>query len=112
MMHEVLHCIAMCIAFNVKNKEQLGKIFLNGDVLPWKDKVNHLGFTLTCDCSSACDTMEKRASFISRQYNLNQEFSFAKAEVKLKMSRLYNTVFYGSNCWEFGSEQFEKFSKS
>ena len=102
----------MCIAFNVKKKEQLGKILLNGDVLPWKDKVNHLGFTLTSDCSSACDTMEKRASFISRQYNLNQEFSFAKPEVKLKMSRLYNTAFYGSNCWEFGSEQFEKFSKS
>ena len=37
----------MCIAFQCKNKEQLGSIKLNGDPLPWKDKVNHLGFSLT-----------------------------------------------------------------
>ena len=102
----------MCIAFNCKNKEQLGKITLNGDVLPWKEKVNHLGYTLTSDCSSACDIMEKRASFISRQYSLNQEFSFAKPEIKMKMCRLYNTAFYGSNCWDFSSEEFGKFAKS
>ena len=102
----------MCIAFNCKNKEKLGTIRLNGDVLPWKDKVNHLGYTLSSDCSSANDVMEKRASFISRVYSLNQEFSFATPETRLQMCRLYNTAFYGSNCWEFSSEQLEKFSKT
>ena len=102
----------MCIAFNCKNQEQLSKIRLNGDVLPWKSKVNHLGYTLTSDCSSSCDVMEKRATFISRVYSLNQEFSFAKPEIKLQMCRLYNTAFYGSNCWDFSSDQVEKFART
>ena len=45
-------------------------------------------------------------------YNLNQEFNFANHETRLKMCRLYNTVFYGSNCWEFSSEQLNMFSKT
>ena len=28
------------------------------------------------------------------------------------MCRLYNTAFYGSNCWEFASEQMEKFART
>ena len=72
----------MCIAFTPKNQEQLADVMLNGNVLPWKAKVNHLGYTLTRDCSSASDVMEKRAAFISRVYSLKQEFSFAETEIK------------------------------
>jgi hypothetical protein len=61
------------IAFQCKNKEQLVSIKLNGDPLPWKDKVNHLGFTLPSNCSSPSDVMEKRATFISNVYSLIQE---------------------------------------
>ena len=60
----------ICIAFKVKNTELLSKIILNGNVLPWKNKVNHLGYTLTSDCTSASDFQNKRAAFISRQYSL------------------------------------------
>ena len=35
---------------------------------------------------------------------INQEFFFASAEIKLKMARLYNTSFFGSNTWNFKSE--------
>ena len=102
----------MCIAFKCKDVKDLNAIKLNGDALPWKTKVNHLGFTLTSDCMSASDIMEKRASFISTVYSLNQEFAFATPEIRLKMCHLYNTAFYGSNCWEFSSDQFAKFSKT
>ena len=102
----------MCIAFHCKTKSNLASIKLNGDVLPWKEKVNHLGFTLTSDRSSASDIMEKRATFISTVYSLNQEFAFASPEIRLKMCRLYNTAFYGSNCWEFSSNQMDSFSKT
>ena len=102
----------MCIAFQCKNKEQLGSIKLNGDSLPWKDKVNHLGFSLTSNCSSASDVMVKRATFISNVYSLNQEFCFASPENKLKLCRLYNTAFYGSNCWDFSTAEVEKFAKT
>ena len=102
----------MCIAFQCKNKEQLGSIKLNGDPLPWKDKVNHLGFSLTSNCSSASDVMVKRATFISNVYSLNQEFCFASPENKQKLCRLYNTAFYGSNCWDFSTAEVEKFAKT
>ena len=102
----------MCIAFPSKGNKSLGKISLNGDYLPWKDRVNHLGFILTSDCSSAQDVLKKRASFISTVYSLNQEFLFASPEVRLQMLRLYNTTFFGSNCWEFSSKQVSSFSKS
>ena len=56
----------MCIAFICKDKDMLTTIRLNGDPLPWKDKVNHFGTTLTIACSLASDVIEKRAKFISK----------------------------------------------
>ena len=67
---------------------------------------------MTSDCTSASDIQNKRAAFISRQYSLNQEFAFASHENKLEMCRLYNTAFYGSNCWDFTSDEFERFGRS
>ena len=102
----------MCIAFMHKSKDRLGTIRLNGDSLPWKDKVNHLGTTLTSSCSSGPDIMEKRAAFISTVYSLNQEFAFATPETRLRLCRLYNTAFYGSNCWDFSSAEVDRFAKT
>ena len=56
--------------------------------------------------------MVKRATFISNVYSLNQEFCFASPENKLKLCRLYNTAFYGSNCWDFSTAEVEKFAKT
>ena len=102
----------MCIAFMNTGKEKLGTIRLNGDPLPWKEKVNHLGTTLTSNCRSGVNILEKRAGFISTVYNLNQEFAFATSESKLKLCRLYNTAFYGSNCWNFSSAEIARFAKT
>ena len=102
----------MCIAFSCKNKDRLSNVKLNGEILPWKDKVNHLGTTLASDCTTTSDVMQKRATFIQTCYNLNQEFSFATEEVRLKMLRLYNTAFYGSNSWLFRSEEVLKFGRT
>ena len=102
----------MCIAFGCKDKDRLSKVKLNGDPLPWKDKVNHLGVTLASNCTTSNDVLQKRASFIQTCYNLNQEFSFATEEVRLKMLRLYNTALYGSNTWKFNSEEVQKFGKT
>ena len=33
----------MCIAFSCKDKDRLIKVKLNGEIIPWKDKVNHPG---------------------------------------------------------------------
>ena len=85
---------------------------MNGDPLPWKDKVNHLGITLASNCTTSQDVLQKRATFIQTCYNLNQEFHFATEEVRLKMLILYNTSFYGSNTWKFSSEEVRKFGKT
>lgn len=72
----------------------------------------NLGTTLTSTCSLASDVMEKRAKFISKVYSLNQEFCFAFAETRLRLWYIYNTAFFGSNCWKFSSAEVEKFGKT
>ena len=73
----------MCIAFKCRDKSDLSSVTLNGVPLPWKDKVNHLGYTLSSDCSSASDVFEKRVTFITNTYNLNKEFNFTHHNTKL-----------------------------
>jgi hypothetical protein len=90
----------------------LSKVTLNGDPLPWKDKVNHLGTSLSSNMSLAPDVMQKRAQFIQTCYNLNQEFFFATEDTKLRMLRLYNTALYSSNNWLFSSEEVLRFGRT
>ena len=64
-----------CIAFNsTVNKEDLGKITLNGDKLPWKDNVKHIGTTLNSKGTMDDDIKEKRAIYIQTCMNLNQQY--------------------------------------
>ena len=86
-------------------------VTLNGDDLPCKDEVNHLGTTLSSSCSTSKDTTIKRAKFIQRCYEINQEFAFASEEVKLKMLRIHNTAFFGSNSWNYDDEAVLKFGR-
>ena len=58
------------------NKEQLGKIWLNKDPLPWKVSAKHIGCTLNEDGTMDQDIRTKRAIFIDNCMNLNNEFSF------------------------------------
>ena len=54
----------VCIAFNCKNKDSLGDIILNGNPLPWKDSVKHIGTTLHSNGTMEQDCREQRAIFI------------------------------------------------
>ena len=67
---------------------------------------------MSSNCTTSQDVLQKRASFIQTCYNLNQEFSFATEEVRLKMLRLYNTAFYGFNTWKFNSDEVTKLGKT
>ena len=58
------------------------------------------------------DLREKRGQYIDRCMTLNQEFFFASPEVKLRMSRLYNSHFSGSNNWMFDSDLFGQLCRS
>ena len=88
---------AKSIAFNCEKWKSLPPIFLNGDPLPWKESVKHIGSVLNCDGTMVKDNREKRGIFIQTCMNLNQEFETLPSESQLKLFKLYNTHFTGSN---------------
>ena len=50
--------------------------------------------------------------FIQRSLELNQEFECLSPDIKLKMMRLYNFHFSGSNCWFFTDKLFQQLINS
>jgi hypothetical protein len=87
-----------CIHFS-KQKPELAKINLNGDLLPWVDSALHVGNTLERNNSFAKDIALKRGDFIGRIHSILQELHFANPLVKMRMFSIYTTSFYGSCLW-------------
>ena len=85
---------------------------LNGDPLPWKRTVNHVGTKLHCDGTMEQDAKEKRAAYIQCCMNLNQEFECLPSQSKLKLSRIYNSHYSGSHCWNYSGVMFQQLVNS
>ena len=98
-------CKTKCTAF-VKKPTALGNVMLCGNMLPWVDQLKHLGNTITNKEPSYTeqDILTKRAQFISKSLELNQEFSFASSRTKFKINNIYNSHFYGSPLWDISSK--------
>jgi hypothetical protein len=101
-----------CIAFHRGAKLDLPAIYLNGDALPWCERVVHVGNTVHMNGTMEQDICEKRAIYIDRAMELNQEFMSSPNEVKLRMQRLYNSHFTGSPLWNFSGGGFNKLCNS
>ena len=79
-------------------------LYLNGNPLPWVEKAKYLGNKVTGILDGySQDIKEKRAQFIERNCEINQEFSFAHPEVKTRINRIYNSSFPGSVLWDLSS---------
>ena len=79
-------------------------IKLNDNPLPWVEQSKYLGNKLTSVMDGySSDIREKRARFIERNCELNQEFSFAHPELKSRINRIYNSSFPGSVLWDLTS---------
>ena len=102
----------ICIAFNCSNREDLAKIYLNNDPLPWKSASKHIGNMLSEDGTMNCDLNIKRAIFINECMNLNNEFNFIRPEEQFSLLKLYNSHFTGSSCWNFDSSKFQQLVNS
>ena len=77
---------------------------LCGTELPWVDKLKHLGVTVTNEIDGCQkDIMIKRARFIDKSCEINQEFYFAPPNSRMKLHSIYNSHFTGSNCWDMTS---------
>ena len=63
-----------CIAFPYGYKDGMRAVKLNGHDLPWVKRAVHIGNTLHSLGLMYNDLCEKRAIFIDRCMNLNQEF--------------------------------------
>ena len=89
-----------CIAWTTKPRN-LPDIKLNGDILPWVDKIDHLGVTITNDKDILeKDMIIKKAKYISKNNEINQEFFFVDYRVKIKINEVYNNIWYGSNLYD------------
>ena len=78
----------------------LPNLILCGNPLPWTDKVKHLGINISNKINGCeYDIQVKKAQYIGRNVELNQEFSFVHPLTKLKINKIFNTHFYGSQVW-------------
>jgi hypothetical protein len=72
-----------CISW-MRVRQPLPKMRLCGHLLPWVDKIVHLGNTITDKIDIVTEDMNiKRARYISKNIEINQEFHFAAAETVL-----------------------------
>ena len=95
-----IKCKTKCIAFLFKDKI-LEPAVLCGDPLPWVQGGVHLGNHIknTSD-GMGQDIRVKRANFISKNIELNQEFDFSHPLTKVKLNLIYNFHFTGSPLWD------------
>ena len=96
-----------------KERETLRKIVLDGCELPWVNHAKHLGHKITFKINGLSeDLMEKRAHYINRVNELNQEFYFAKSSTKIKINNIFNSSFYCPQIWDLFSDEAIKLEKS
>ena len=75
-------------------------------------EVKHVGTKLNCDGTMESDVKQKRGIYIQTCMCLNQEFENLPLTSQMKLLRLYNGHYTGSNCWNFSGEMFRKLMNS
>ena len=101
-----------CLAF-LKHDRPLKKILLDGNELPWWDSGKHVGNNI----ENAIDGLQKdirikRARFIQKNCEINQEFHFCHPSSKLQLNQIYNSSFTGSPLWDLFSKSSENLEKT
>ena len=56
--------------------------------------------------------MQKRATFISKNIELLQEFHFSHPKSLVKINNIYNSSYYGCVLWNYESNEVKRFDKS
>ena len=85
-------------------------MYLCGSPLPWVDSLKHLGNMVSNKIDGAqLDMKVKRAKYIDKNCNLNQEFKFSHPTSRITLNNIYNCHFSGSPIWNLFSEGAAKF---
>ena len=105
-------CKTKCIAF-LKKQRQLPGLKFCGDFLPWAENFKHLGNNLENKINGMkADMNIKKAQFITKNCELNQEFFFSHPKTRFKISQIYSSHFTGSPLWNLFSNDSEKIESS
>ena len=92
-------CKTKLMAF-MKKQRELPRLLLCGNLLPWVDRVKHLGNHISNVIDgNQMDTKIKAAKYIDKNNSLSQEFHFAHPCSKLKINNIYNSHFTGCQLW-------------
>ena len=96
-----------CIIFSKLKSCQVdvAPIILNGDPLPWVEKVKHLGNILEPSNTMRIDCVLKRGKMIGTVNSLLQELHFVSPTVMIKLLNTFATAFYGSSLWNLYSPE-------
>ena len=107
-----------CLHFSLK-KRPVQPLKLNGNDLPWVDRAQHLGNTLTTSISmsplgmdSSSDLMQKRAIFFQKVHELKQAYGYYEPRMICEVIKIFGTSFYGSPLWSLGAEDHFKLNRS
>ena len=105
-------CKTKCIAFQ-KKPQPLEPLNLCGNPLPWVATFKHLGNTIVNSPNFASqDVKIKRAQYVTKNIELNQEFYFSNSETKFKINQIYNSHYTGSPLWDIFSHEVKQFEGS
>ena len=92
-----------CISW-MRAPQLLPKMQLGVHELPWVDTIVHLGNTITNQVNVITTDMNlKMGRYVGKNIELNQEFSFAAQETKIRINNIYNSSWYGSVLWDLFS---------
>ena len=98
-------CKTKCLVFLLK-KRDLRKLKLCGNYLPWDDHGKHLGNTIENNMNCMInDILPKRARYIQRNNEINQEFHYAHPKTLFDINLIYNGHFTGSPLWDIFSKE-------
>ena len=105
-------CKTKCMAFLLKNRP-LPEMNLCGNPLPWVSSGKHLGITIENKIDGLkADIMIKRAQYIAKNNEINQEFGFSHPRTKIKLNSIYNSHLSGSCLWDLFCKEAIKMEKT
>ena len=105
-------CKTKCIAF-LRKKRQLPPLLLCGNTLPWAESFKHLGNNIENEVNGMkLDMKVKKAQFVAKNCELNQEFYFSHPSTRFQVSQIFCSHFTGSPLWNIFSDDAVKMESS
>jgi hypothetical protein len=93
-------CKTKTLAF-LQEPRPLPNMMQCGNPLPWTDKTRPIGIDIENKIYGCEHDMKvKRAKYIDKNIELNQEFFFAHPSTKVKLNQIYNSHYSGSPLWD------------